>query len=107
MSVNVLRYGSDAWKMLRGVSAIYKPADMDVEHVLHKISKQLSDDLNSMERKIVTSQGPSAVTSETGHKTALVEPQTTGQLDYSNHPLVLGPGFEHQDFDLQVHTCSE
>ena len=100
MSVTALRYGSDAWKLLRGVSAIYKPGDMDVDRVLHKISTHLSDDLNAMERRRVTADGLADVTSETEHKTSVVKVEN--QLDYSDHPLVLGPGFVPQDFDLEV-----
>ena len=28
------------------------------------------------------------------------------QLDYSDHPLVLGPGFVPQDFDLEVNSTT-
>ena len=77
-----LSYGRKAWKLLRGLSCIYKPSDYDMDDAIEKLKINLCQDLNKMKR-------------------------STAITDYASHPLVLGPGFEPDDFDIEpIHSLA-
>jgi len=80
----------DAWKLLRGVSCIYKPSDCETLSIVDKFTESVTRDLNSMR---TTSSWPP------DHSHNALVPGNSGK--YSDHPLVIGQGFEPEDLKME------
>ena len=97
-----VKTASDAWKLLKGLVCVYKPAEYPIRSFTEKIKSNLVEDLNGMKRSIESNYvHPMDIESSNGNSddspsfqiekyesdfANLVPP------DYSRHPLVLGKG---------------
>jgi len=88
MSLTTVTLAKDAWKLLRGLSCIYKPSDTEYETIFSKFTEKITNDLNSMKQSDVDDRHDG--------RNQLVPSQS-----YANHPLVLGPGFEPEDLTVE------
>ena len=97
-----VKTASDAWKLLKGLVCVYKPAEYSLRTFQEKIKSNLVEDLNGMKRSIDSNYvHPMEIEPSNGNSddspsiqiekyesdfANLVPP------DYSRHPLVLGKG---------------
>ena len=106
MSVQVhsVRSASDAWKLLRGLVCVHKPADYSIKTLVYHLKRNLVNDLNEMRRSIEfdslssMNKASSNETNETKSAQTLnldtYDSNYEGLLptDYAQHPFVLGKG---------------
>uniref|UniRef100_A0A2P2I2V3 tRNA pseudouridine synthase 2 n=1 Tax=Hirondellea gigas TaxID=1518452 RepID=A0A2P2I2V3_9CRUS len=89
----VVREASEAFRQLQGVFCIYKPPRVSMNFITQSISLRLTNELNDMKYSRPT------------HRVE-IEGSITGEMrvkkyvDYSMHPLVLGPLFSQEDVSL-------
>ena len=106
MAVQVysVRSASDAWKLLRGLVCVHKPADYPMGTFAYHLKRYLVKDLNEMRRSIEFdsfssltnasssdgdgSKSVSSLNVDT-HESNYEEMLPT---DYAKHPLVIGKG---------------
>ena len=107
-----VRSASDAWKLLRGLVCVHKPADGTVPSLLHNLRKRLACDLNDMRRsveynslQIEEKSSKDDDGTKTNHSSDLekYEGGYEGLVsqNYATHPLVLGKG----NYCLSVRLC--
>lgn len=107
-----VRSASDAWKLLRGLVCVHKPADGTVPSLLHNLRKRLACDLNDMRRsveynslQIEEKSSKDDDGTKTNHSSDLekYEGGYEGLVsqNYATHPLVLGKGFMPEDLDVR------
>jgi len=96
-----LALSSDAWRLLRGVTCLYKPPGYPAGKLMNLLKHKLEQDLNRMERKVNRDERKLQLTGGGGGD---VIPGSVGGgvsvghgVDYSVHPLVLGPGYTADD----------
>ena len=96
-----LTLSSDAWRLLRGVTCLYKPPGFSAGKLVNMLKHNLEQDLNRMERKVdrderklhLTGGSEGDIIPGSGDVGVAVGHGT----DYSVHPLVLGPGYTTDD----------
>ncbi|XP_072753170.1 pseudouridylate synthase TRUB2, mitochondrial isoform X2 [Anoplolepis gracilipes] len=82
-----------AWKVLNGVFAVYKPPVVPYLNTRDTIIYRLCEDLNSMHVR-----PPIQHVCVEGDTTAKMK--VFVQPSYADHPLVVGPRYQHKDFKL-------
>eukprot|EP00090_Calanus_glacialis_P007477 TRINITY_DN15907_c0_g1_i1.p1 TRINITY_DN15907_c0_g1~~TRINITY_DN15907_c0_g1_i1.p1 ORF type:complete len:351 (-),score=129.59 TRINITY_DN15907_c0_g1_i1:41-1093(-) len=110
MSLTRLTHSRDAWRLLNGLVCLYKPAGYPGVSLTNMLKHRLVDDLNSMERSVeredrrleLEGGGGEVVVSDVSGGDVVAGGQG---LDYSVHPLVLGPGYTAED--IQVNTVNK
>ena len=101
-----LTHSSQAWNYLRGLVCVYKPPRYSLGSVLRKLRYNVAEDLNCMERtysdnedirKIDSSESNNFNALQLSSNDELLEIESKSNVDYGNHPLVLGPAYVQED----------
>ncbi|XP_023230077.1 mitochondrial mRNA pseudouridine synthase Trub2-like [Centruroides sculpturatus] len=94
--MKIVTYAPEAWKYLNGIFCIYKPAGLKLEMTKKILLTNLVQDFNELEvrppRNYVRIEGSVASGKSLSVK---VVP------NLADHPLVVGPRYQKQDFNLQ------
>ncbi len=129
-SERLLRTSSEAWRLLRGVVALYKPAGVTMAGLKKNLKARIVSDLNEMDRNdkwealrekwgfdpqeaghrlpraLLRPGGTSAAgQGESGAAAASTSAEETARrhlLDYSLHPSLLGEGFREDDIRVSI-----
>jgi len=94
-----LTLSRDAWRLLRGVTCLYKPPGYPAGKLINLIKYKLGKDLNRMERKVERDESKLHLTGGRGD----IIPSSGGGVvlghcgDYSVHSSVLGPAYDPDD----------
>uniref|UniRef100_A0A5S6R5H8 TruB_N domain-containing protein n=1 Tax=Trichuris muris TaxID=70415 RepID=A0A5S6R5H8_TRIMR len=96
----LIRTASEAWRLLNGVCSLYKPSETTIEGMTKLLVNTLSKELNEMDnvplklyRRPVFREDP---------KTAELKiVDYVPQIDYTDHPLVIGKRYLPIDFNVQ------
>ncbi len=120
-SERVIRTSSEAWKLLSGCLALYKPVGQTHRQLFRNVKAKLVQELNEMDLREKAEDlqldggGNFAHTFPVSSSELMpIRPLTKMSLkrtlrsinraayeDYRRHPLVLGPGFEQDDLRLR------
>ena len=82
-----------AWKILNGLACVYKPSRMKFSALEKHLRSSLTQDLNLMYTNKLR------IEFDKCREKALADPNY--QLDYSRHPMVLGPMYEEEDMFVE------
>jgi len=95
----------DAWGLLRGIACVYKPSEYLQGRLMVMLRHRLMEELNSMERVVERDDGMLQL--DGGSRDIVAGGNTVGgdmvagqSVDYSVHPLVLGPGYTPEDIQI-------
>ncbi|OQV11881.1 ATP-dependent RNA helicase DDX42 [Hypsibius exemplaris] len=89
----VLEKASQAWRLLNGVFCVYKPNGVNFAKVRHLIADNLARDLNAMQ-----TEKPAELIRIEPPDEERDEYRVTTEPDLRMHPLLVGPGYHHDDF---------
>lgn len=90
----------DVWQLLNGVLCVYKPRDLSVATLKKRIIERIVDEGNNLDDPIIPYMNMPIVEPHPVSQ-ALVVVGTRKQLDYSQHPLMVGKAFRPEDLMLE------
>lgn len=96
--VTTITRSSEAWRLLQGLVALYKPAGLSQTKVVGMVQNNLAEELNCLKRTIKKENGELLVTDNLSMTTS--KDEGGEMIDYSSHPLVLGPGYVWDDVNI-------
>ncbi len=124
-SERLLRTSSEAWRLLRGVVALYKPAGVTMAGLKKNLKARIVSDLNEMDRndkwealrekwgfdpqeaghglpRALLRPGGASAAGQGESGAATEETARRHLLDYSLHPSLLGEGFREDDIRVSI-----